>query len=376
MTLDIGQTQQLLLGIAPPNNAIDIVLPPGIGLRSVRLNRADTPLTVGFLGATLPPPPVVEATPDESFEQVKSQQAQEAKSWVGWAAGSIKRASTALEDKARAEAKQKDRDRFERLFPDLAPLYDVVADYKCKSIGGAGMAREGHMSILTKKSSTSEYAIAFAQPDGSGKYMFDLADCATITVGNLLGSAVPAPANNTFLWFVTCSMHVFGYTEFQATFMASVGSVVSSNLKGTPFSRCVNWADHCWRAACPVLPHPRFQNYDRTMPAPDRSLLGEQHGGSSSIGNASFQQSAGGAAYTQAQPPSSSSSSPGAATAGAAAPAAGTTGQECVVCFEGPKSAFFQPCGHIAVCMGCARKLQTCPVCRSSIVQVFQAYVA
>eukprot|EP01012_Entosiphon_sulcatum_P032037 TRINITY_DN40777_c0_g1_i1.p1 TRINITY_DN40777_c0_g1~~TRINITY_DN40777_c0_g1_i1.p1 ORF type:complete len:538 (+),score=30.76 TRINITY_DN40777_c0_g1_i1:44-1657(+) len=50
----------------------------------------------------------------------------------------------------------------------------------------------------------------------------------------------------------------------------------------------------------------------------------------------------------------------------------------CVICFDGPKNGVFVPCGHLAVCITCARRIeskqQSCPVCRCAITQVIHAF--
>jgi hypothetical protein len=45
-------------------------------------------------------------------------------------------------------------------------------------------------------------------------------------------------------------------------------------------------------------------------------------------------------------------------------------GIECVVCFEGSINTVLVPCGHVALCSGCAHRLSACPICRSDIAQV------
>lgn len=51
---------------------------------------------------------------------------------------------------------------------------------------------------------------------------------------------------------------------------------------------------------------------------------------------------------------------------------------ECAVCFDGPKSHIFVPCGHVCVCKECADSIiastKQCPICRgdsSTAIQVF-----
>jgi hypothetical protein len=62
----------------------------------------------------------------------------------------------------------------------------------------------------------------------------------------------------------------------------------------------------------------------------------------------------------------------------AATAAAASAEQEsrCCVCCDAPKEAFLQPCGHVAMCLACAGKVQDCPVCRKAIESVLKAFVA
>ncbi|GBG80447.1 hypothetical protein CBR_g30911 [Chara braunii] len=51
----------------------------------------------------------------------------------------------------------------------------------------------------------------------------------------------------------------------------------------------------------------------------------------------------------------------------------------CAVCFDAPKDAIFDPCGHRATCHGCAVRLQEsktaqCPICRVQINQVIKVF--
>ena len=54
---------------------------------------------------------------------------------------------------------------------------------------------------------------------------------------------------------------------------------------------------------------------------------------------------------------------------------AGGGAAPCVVCLDRPKGAFFSPCGHVAVCVECARRLDKCPVCRCHIDSALPAYI-
>jgi hypothetical protein len=43
---------------------------------------------------------------------------------------------------------------------------------------------------------------------------------------------------------------------------------------------------------------------------------------------------------------------------------------ECVVCYHKQISTCLLPCGHIAMCAACARKVSACPICRSQISKI------
>ena len=59
------------------------------------------------------------------------------------------------------------------------------------------------------------------------------------------------------------------------------------------------------------------------------------------------------------------------AAAGLAPPAA------CVVCMDAPCSVALSPCGHLALCVGCAAKdavRKQCPVCRKRATRTIKIY--
>jgi hypothetical protein len=51
---------------------------------------------------------------------------------------------------------------------------------------------------------------------------------------------------------------------------------------------------------------------------------------------------------------------------------------ECAVCFDGPKSHIFTPCGHVCVCKQCAdgimKSTKQCPICRSESSAAIQTF--
>lgn len=52
--------------------------------------------------------------------------------------------------------------------------------------------------------------------------------------------------------------------------------------------------------------------------------------------------------------------------------------KECIICMSKEPNSVLIPCGHLGLCMACAREIQRnskqCPVCRSVIDQVHQVY--
>lgn len=42
--------------------------------------------------------------------------------------------------------------------------------------------------------------------------------------------------------------------------------------------------------------------------------------------------------------------------------------EECLICFDAPKEAVFNPCGHYYTCMKCSQQCKTCPICRQRVI--------
>eukprot|EP01006_Ploeotia_vitrea_P012183 TRINITY_DN3238_c0_g1_i1.p1 TRINITY_DN3238_c0_g1~~TRINITY_DN3238_c0_g1_i1.p1 ORF type:complete len:277 (-),score=16.78 TRINITY_DN3238_c0_g1_i1:41-871(-) len=49
---------------------------------------------------------------------------------------------------------------------------------------------------------------------------------------------------------------------------------------------------------------------------------------------------------------------------------------KCKICWENKSDSVLLPCGHVAFCMGCAKKLKSCPLCRSGINNVTKVYIS
>jgi len=44
------------------------------------------------------------------------------------------------------------------------------------------------------------------------------------------------------------------------------------------------------------------------------------------------------------------------------------TGDECMVCSDGPREVVFGPCGHCVTCEHCGSRVKKCLLCRSPVV--------
>ncbi|KAF5398713.1 hypothetical protein PHET_07667 [Paragonimus heterotremus] len=48
--------------------------------------------------------------------------------------------------------------------------------------------------------------------------------------------------------------------------------------------------------------------------------------------------------------------------------------EECHVCRDSPINCVILPCGHMATCMNCVRRLPTCPICRKPVCQTVRIF--
>ncbi|CAO2649526.1 Nn.00g069110.m01.CDS01 [Neocucurbitaria sp. VM-36] len=46
----------------------------------------------------------------------------------------------------------------------------------------------------------------------------------------------------------------------------------------------------------------------------------------------------------------------------------------CRICWDEPAEAAFYDCGHVVACLGCAREVQSCPVCRKRVLSAMKLY--
>lgn len=46
----------------------------------------------------------------------------------------------------------------------------------------------------------------------------------------------------------------------------------------------------------------------------------------------------------------------------------------CRICWDGEAEAAFYDCGHVVACLGCAREVQSCPVCRKRVLSAMKLY--
>ena len=48
----------------------------------------------------------------------------------------------------------------------------------------------------------------------------------------------------------------------------------------------------------------------------------------------------------------------------------------CRICWEEAADAVFYDCGHVVACLGCARRMETCPLCRKRVLSTVRCYYA
>jgi hypothetical protein len=48
--------------------------------------------------------------------------------------------------------------------------------------------------------------------------------------------------------------------------------------------------------------------------------------------------------------------------------------KECAICFENKPNCTLDPCGHLKLCLGCAEKVEVCPICRTIIFKRIKIY--
>jgi hypothetical protein len=46
----------------------------------------------------------------------------------------------------------------------------------------------------------------------------------------------------------------------------------------------------------------------------------------------------------------------------------------CKICFESQIDSVIIPCGHYAICNGCTKGLNSCPICRNPIAQIVKTF--
>lgn len=48
--------------------------------------------------------------------------------------------------------------------------------------------------------------------------------------------------------------------------------------------------------------------------------------------------------------------------------------QLCQICYGEAQDALFYDCGHVCACLGCARQVENCPICRRAVKGVVRIY--
>lgn len=76
----------------------------------------------------------------------------------------------------------------------------------------------------------------------------------------------------------------------------------------------------------------------------------------------------------------SSPSSPSVVSAAAPVPAVSACAEGsgeplCIVCCHRPRVCVLLPCKHFKLCMECAERLDTCPLCRANIAQRMELFI-
>ena len=47
---------------------------------------------------------------------------------------------------------------------------------------------------------------------------------------------------------------------------------------------------------------------------------------------------------------------------------------QCIICFDAAPNAVFLPCKHSGACMGCARQMTSCPLCRAPLTECMEVF--
>ena len=414
--------QELFYGGKPLGPNVEISLPLSLGIGKVRTHPLGAPGPMTLAGprpyAPAPLPPVTEPTPDDYYEQKKFEEQQARardqredalkpapKSVLGrgWSmmtkvakasAALASDAGTALHDKVRNDAVEKERTRFATLFPAAAESETMKAAYHAMLWGGNGIGYHGYLFITTKNlywgrrmDADTHKKIAEAQKaheklcvDAAaagqpapppfidpGQFTFQLPLAAIVSI--VRGECL----NAHYLHLVDHQSTVRTLTEVHEPALVSGMATVSSNVAGNATDRCYNWLDHLWRASAPV-PCPGYQYL-----TPPSAAAATAPPAATGVYHAAPVPGAPAPPMGAGIPAHPVTGGAGAAPAPAAgAPPAAEAGEpknECAICFENPKNAFLRPCGHLAVCMACAAAIDKCPICRAPIQEALQAFL-
>jgi hypothetical protein len=329
MAYIVQEFKSLTAGAAKPSGTV-IVCPRGFGVPSIRLS---APRHFVQMVETCPPPlpPVSEPTPQQQFEVYLSHKEEErkqtrakdlsAKTGASYAKGLLAKGASfagqayaGLEQKVWDEHKAKGAALFRSKFPAVTETF--VEGYGCCTMNGEGRLVEGTMHITQK-------SVCFSATEGDYAFIAPLPTVVSIVRG--------ACMETSWLLLIMNTGHVAVFGNF-TSYLGSIGTILSG-LTGTSTDRAYNWIDHMWRA-CTTVPCPGFQ---------------------------------------YATPPSTTAAAVQGPTSVTKGPS--NDAMTCVVCMDAPRSAFFQPCGHMVTCMPCSQTLgNVCPMCRTNITTILTAF--
>jgi hypothetical protein len=271
-------------------------------------------------------------------------------------------AKAAVEDKLRADHVERQRGKFVAHFGQEAGRDRLMATYYATALCGVGTALGGKLFITDRTACWVERRPPPAagerpNPAPIAKFAADFRNVASLVLGEFNGEQT--------VGICFTSGHVLLLLVLGSGAATAVGSVLTATVTGTPAERCYNWLDHMWRACVHVpasVPMP-----PQTLPLPTaqaQSMPGPMQPNVSTAMPRSAPTPPGAAASVTA----TTSEAKGSADASDE-----TT--LCAICLDAPRNSFLRPCGHVALCMDCARRMTECPLCRARIQDVFQAFL-
>lgn len=236
-------------------------------------------ITLRFSGGPPPPEaPVTEPTPDQQYDlaeqkrqnEIKAREEAEAANkskgfgkFLGSVATTVTAAASNVaasgEGAIRSQHIQKNKERFQKNFPELSAAGEqVITDYDCKVLH-QGQRVDGHAIITNNYLCFTSTNLIEAIP------LREIASIRRSVALETIGQGPPfimlTPAPNVIsdtLQVFTTKQQLFQFIDF-SSILVKAGSVAgSSGINGNCFERFFNFLDHAWRAATPV-PLPNVQ---------------------------------------------------------------------------------------------------------------------